>query len=133
MSVAGMGAPPIQCCATLSTLRTENKSDLDMIEAHVPAQLDVPLLLDNEGTHKTALIRRWLLKRPRFHLLFTPTSTSWINLVKRWFALLTERQLRQGVPPASEPSRPPSDTTSRSPIHTPPSHRPRPPMKSWPT
>ena len=70
---------------------------LDTIAASVPAQLDVHLLLDNYGTHKTALIRRWLLKRPRFHVHFTPTSASWLNLVERWFALLTEKQLRRGV------------------------------------
>ena len=46
---------------------------------------------------KTALIRNWLAKRPRFHLHFTPTSASWLNLVERWFALLTEKQLRRGV------------------------------------
>lgn len=73
---------------------------LDTIEATVPAQLDVHLILDNYGTHKTALIRRWLLKRPRFHLHFTPTSVSWINLVERWFSLLTERHLRRGVHPS---------------------------------
>lgn len=52
--------------------------------------------MDNYGTHKTALVRRWLLKRPRFHAHFTPTSASWLNLVERWFALLTEKQLRRG-------------------------------------
>src|SRR5215471_1286177 len=50
----------------------------------------------NEGTHKTALIRRGLAKRPRFHLHFTPTGASWLNLVERWFALLTEKQIRRG-------------------------------------
>jgi transposase len=49
------------------------------------------------ATHKTPLIRRWLAKRPRFHLHFTPIGASWINLVERWFALLTQRQLRRGV------------------------------------
>jgi hypothetical protein len=49
------------------------------------------------GTHKTQLIRDWLVKRTRFHLHFTPTSASWLNLVERWFALLTEKQLRRGV------------------------------------
>jgi transposase len=78
----------------------EFRKFLDTIEAHVPAQLDVHLILDNYGTHKTAMIRRWLLKRPRFHLHFTPTSASWINLVERWFALLTERQLHRGVHPS---------------------------------
>lgn len=75
----------------------EFRQFLDTIEATVPAELDVHLILDNYGTHKTAVIRRWLLKRPRFHVHFTPTSASWLNLVERWFALLTEKQLRRGV------------------------------------
>lgn len=70
---------------------------LDRIDAAVPAELDVHLILDNYGTHKTALIRNWLAKRPRFQLHFTPTSASWINLVERWFAALTEKQIRRGV------------------------------------
>jgi transposase len=57
----------------------------------------VHLILDNYGTHKTQLIRDWLAKRPRFHLHFTPTSASWLNLVERWFAQLTDKQLRRGV------------------------------------
>jgi transposase len=75
----------------------EFRKFLDTIDAHVPTALDVHLILDNYGTHKTALIRRWLAKRPRFHLHFTPTGASWLNLVERWFALLTEKQLRRGV------------------------------------
>ena len=75
----------------------EFRTFLDTIEATVPAQLDGHLILDNDGTHKTALIRRWRLKRPRFHVHVTPTSASWLNLVERWFALLTEKQLRRGV------------------------------------
>ena len=75
----------------------EFRKFLDTIETAVPADLDVHLILDNYGTHKTAVIRRWLAKRPRFHLHFTPTSASWLNLVERWFALLTEKQLRRGV------------------------------------
>jgi transposase len=59
---------------------------LDVIEAQVPADLDVHLILDNYGTHKTAIIRKWLVKRPRFHVHFTPTCGSWLNLVERWFA-----------------------------------------------
>ena len=58
------------------------------------ADLDVHLILDNYGTHKTSPIQRWLLKRPRFHVHFTPTSASWLNLVERWFAALTEKQIR---------------------------------------
>ena len=59
-------------------------------------------MLDNLRTHKTALIRDWLAKRPRYHLHFTPTSASWINLVEGWFALLTPRQIRRGVFPTIE-------------------------------
>jgi len=70
---------------------------LDTIERNVPAELEVHLILDNYGTHKTQRIRRWLAKRPRFHLHFTPTSASWLNLVERWFAELTEKQIRRGV------------------------------------
>ena len=76
---------------------TEFRDFLDTIEAAVPGRLDVHLILDNYGTHKTALIHRWLAKRPRFHLHFTPTSASWINLVERWFATLTEKQIRRGT------------------------------------
>jgi transposase len=75
----------------------EFRNFLDTIERNVPPELDVHLILDNYGTHKTQLIRNWLVKRPRFHLHFTPTSASWLNLVERWFALLTEKQLRRGV------------------------------------
>jgi transposase len=70
---------------------------LDAIEAAVPAELAIHLVLDNYATHKTPLIRRWLAKRPRFQLHFTPIGASWINLVERWFALLTQKQLRRGV------------------------------------
>ena len=63
----------------------------------MPPELEIHLILDNYGTHKTQLIHDWLAKRPRFHLHFTPTSASWLNLVERWFALLTEKQLRRGV------------------------------------
>jgi hypothetical protein len=70
---------------------------LDEIDAAVPPDLDVHLVLDNSATHKTKAIRNWLAKRPRYHLHFTPTSASWINQVERWFGLLTERALRRGV------------------------------------
>ena len=75
----------------------EFRKFLDTIEAEVPADLDVHLIADNYATHKTALIRNWFAKRPRFHMHFTPTSASWLNLVERWFGLLTEKQLRRGV------------------------------------
>jgi len=75
----------------------EFRNFLDTIENNVPEELDVHLIMDNYGTHKTELIKNWLAKRPRFQVHFTPTSASWLNLVERWFALLTERQLRRGV------------------------------------
>jgi len=75
----------------------EFRKFLDHIDAAVPPELEVHLILDNYGTHKTKLIRGWLAKRPRFHVHFTPTSASWLNLVERWFAALTEKQIRRGA------------------------------------
>jgi transposase len=75
----------------------EFRAFLDQIDANVPAELDVHLILDNAATHKTRLIRDWLAKRPRYHVHFTPTSASWLNLVESWFALLTARQLKRGA------------------------------------
>lgn len=74
----------------------EFRQFLDTIEANVPAALDVHLIMDNYATHKTAIIQRWLIRRPRFHVHFTPTAASWLNLVERWFAALTEKQIRRG-------------------------------------
>lgn len=75
---------------------TEFRKFLDRIDASVPPELNVHLVLDNYGTHKTPLIWAWLAKRPRFHVHFTPTYGSWLNLVERWFAELTTKQLRRG-------------------------------------
>ena len=75
----------------------EFRSFLDVIEAQVPTDMDVHLVLDNYGTHKTAIIRKWLVKRPRFHVHFTPTYGSWLNLVERWFAELTNKRIRRGA------------------------------------
>jgi transposase len=75
----------------------EFRKFLDTIDTAVPADLDVDLTVDNYGIHKTALIRRWLARRPRFHVHFTPTSASWLNLVERWFAALTEKQIKRGA------------------------------------
>jgi transposase len=75
----------------------EFRAFLDQVEAVVPGDLDVHLVLDNAATHKTKLIHDWLVKRPRWHLHFTPTSASWLNLVEGWFALLTRRRLQRGV------------------------------------
>jgi len=74
----------------------EFRKFLDLIEQSVPAQAEVHLVLDNYVTHKTDIIQRWLAKRPRFHLHFTPTHASWLNQVERWFALLTQRQIKRG-------------------------------------
>ena len=76
---------------------TEFRQFLDQIEANVPAGLEAHIIMDNYGTHKTALIRKWFAKRPRFHLHFTPTYASWINLVERWFAEITNKRIRRGV------------------------------------
>ena len=70
---------------------------LKLIDAAVPKDLDLHLVLDNYATHKTPAIHQWLLKHPRFHLHFTPTSSSWLNLVERWFAELTSRKLRRSA------------------------------------
>ena len=69
---------------------------LDTIEANVPAELDVHLVMDNYATHKTAAIQRWMVRHPRFHVHFTPTSASWLNQVERFFAAFTEKQIRRG-------------------------------------
>src|SRR6201996_8982467 len=74
----------------------EFRKFLDHVEANVPAELDIHVIMDNYGTHKTAPIRHWFAKRPRFHAHFTPTYGSWLNLVERWFAELTNKQIRRG-------------------------------------
>ena len=68
---------------------------LRLIDESVPMTLDVHLILDNDSTHKTLSVRRWLARHPRFHVHFTPTYSSWINLVESWFAVLTTRRLRR--------------------------------------
>jgi transposase len=76
---------------------TEFRKFLDEVERNVPADIDIHVIMDNYGTHKTKLIRNWFAKRTRCHVHFTPTSASWINQVERFFALLTERALKRGV------------------------------------
>ncbi len=76
---------------------SEFKDFLKKIDVSVPEDLDVHLILDNSSTHKTPAIHRWLVKRPRYHLHFTPTSSSWINLVERWFAALSAKQIKRGT------------------------------------
>ena len=68
---------------------------LKLIDKAVRKDLDLHMVLDNYATHKTPAIKEWLLKHPRFHLHFTPTSSSWLNLVERWFAELTSPTSRQ--------------------------------------
>ena len=70
---------------------------LKKIDTQVPAGLDVHLICDNYGTHKTPEIKKWLIRHPRFRLHFTPTSSSWLNVVERWFAELANRKLRRSA------------------------------------
>ena len=70
---------------------------LRTLETQVPDDLDVHLVMDNYATHKTPAVQRWLARHPRWHVHFTPTAASWLNQVERFFALLTEKQLRRGV------------------------------------
>lgn len=70
---------------------------LKEIDASVPDDLDIHIVMDNYATHKTPAVQRWLARRPHYHVHFTPTSASWINQVERWFAELTRKQLQRGV------------------------------------
>ena len=70
---------------------------LDTVEKNVPVNLDIHVVMDNASSHKTKLIRDWFAKRPCWHPHFTPTSASWINQVERFFALLTEQQIKRGA------------------------------------
>ncbi len=70
---------------------------MNLINRNVPEDLDVHVVVDNVSTHKTPEIHRWLVRHPRFTLHFTPTYSSWLNLVERWFAELTEKWLRRGT------------------------------------
>src|SRR3712207_3424561 len=70
---------------------------LDTVEASVPSDLDIHVVMDNASSHKTKLIRDWFAKRPRWHVHYTPTSASWINQVERFFALLTDEQIRRSA------------------------------------
>ncbi len=70
---------------------------LTKIDHEVPAHLDIHLVLDNASSHKTPKVKRWLHQHSRFHLHFTPTGSSWLNLVERWFGELTTKLLRRGA------------------------------------
>jgi len=69
---------------------------LRTIEQSVPPELDIHLVMDNYGTHKSPTVKAWFARHPRYHLHFTPTSGSWLNLVERWFAILSQRQIKRG-------------------------------------
>ena len=71
-------------------------SFLRHIDANVPATLDVHLIVDNYATHKHATVKAWLARRPRYHVHYTPTYSSWLNQVERWFGLITQRAIRRG-------------------------------------
>jgi len=73
---------------------------LKQIDAATPPALELHLIVDNYGTHKHPNVTAWLAKHPRFHLHFTPTSSSWLNLVERWFRNLTDKAIRRGVFPS---------------------------------
>lgn len=75
----------------------EFRKFLNEIERRVPAGLDIHIVMDNYATHKTQAIRDWFAKRPRWHVHFTPTGSSWLNMVERFFAEITQRQIRRGV------------------------------------
>ena len=75
----------------------EFRKFLDHVEANVPPDLEIHIVMDNYSTHKTKTIRDWFARRPRWHVHFTPTSASWLNQVERFFADLTEKQIRRGV------------------------------------
>jgi len=75
----------------------EFRKFLAQVEQPVPSDLDIHLVLDNYATHKAPPVKAWLARRPRYHLHFTPTSASWLNQVERWFALLTDKQIKRGA------------------------------------
>jgi transposase len=70
---------------------------LDRIDKSIDSTLAVHLVLDNYGTHKHPEVKKWLAERPRYHVHFTPTSSSWLNQIERWFAEITRKQIRRGT------------------------------------
>jgi transposase len=78
----------------------EFRQFLRQIDARVPAELDIHLILDNYGTHTHPKVQSWMGTHPRFQLHFTPSSASWLNLVERWFRELTDKRIRRGAFPS---------------------------------
>ena len=110
----------------------EFKKFLARIDKTVPAGLEVHLVCDNLATHKAPVIQAWLARHPRFCLHFTPTGSSWINQVERWFGYLTDQRSAAACTRACRLSRPTSATGSRIGTRIPgPSDGPRPPTRSW--
>ena len=109
-------SPPARSSAALHSRHRaiEFKQFLKAIDREVPADLDVHIVLDNCSTHKTPAIQKWLLAHPRFVLHFTPTSSSWLNLVERWFAELTTKLLRRGTHRSVQRSTPTSAPGSKT-------------------
>jgi len=101
--------------ASRGIVTKEFLSFLRHIEASVPEHLQVHLIVDNYSTHKHAKVRAWLAQRPRYSLHFTPTYSSWINQVERWFGLITQRAIRRDSFPV--PSRPVCARSSSSSTH----------------
>jgi transposase len=100
---------------------------LDTVEAKVPRDLDIHVVMDNASSHKTKLIRGWFARRPHWHAHYTPTSASWINQVERFFAPLTDDQIRRSAHRPTADSRQPSPPTSTPTTPSPsPSDGPRP-------
>src|SRR3990170_4300192 len=90
-------APPPSCRSSPGHRAAEFIAFLKLIEREVPAELEVHVVIDNSSTHKTPAVKRWLLSHPRFILHFTPTYSSWLNLVERWFAELTTKWIKRGT------------------------------------
>ena len=70
---------------------------LDLIDQQTPSDLELHLIVDNSSSHKSPPVTRWLRRHPRFHLHFTPTSSSWLNMVERWFGEITQKRIRRGT------------------------------------
>src|SRR5579859_934169 len=66
-------------------------------EFHQPSKLEIHLVLDNYGTHKHPAVKKWLAARPRYHVHYTPTGSSWLNQIERWFAEITRKRIRRGT------------------------------------
>jgi len=79
-----------------ATPNQEFLSFLRLIDRETPSDVDIHLVMDNYATHKHAKVRAWLAKRPRYHVHFTPTSASWMNLVERWFGIISQRAIKRG-------------------------------------